>query len=225
MTDSQDQLFKIDPEFKSLIPVLTAEEKAGPQEPIVSHGLLHAVTVWEETGLLSDGHNRYDICRELGRLGRSRLISLPSRKAALNWIVQNQLSRRNLTPEQKSYLRGKLYEQGKRDREANLKQNLSMGKNCPSAETTAEKLGREHKVSERTIKNDAKYAAAVDTISENKPGIRRQILSRDTKITKTDVEAVVSLPDRERAEVAARGEKAIAKKGREIREQSRSVER
>ena len=42
--------------------------------------------------------------------------ALPDRAAAVEWIIANQLGRRNLTPEQKSYLRGKRYQLEKKNR-------------------------------------------------------------------------------------------------------------
>lgn len=39
---------------------------------------------------------------------------------------------------------------------------LEKGKTCPLP-NTAQKVAKEHNVSERTIKNDAEYARAVDT--------------------------------------------------------------
>ncbi len=102
-------VFRIDPEFKKLIPALVPEEYSQLETNIVDDGCRDPLTVWEEEELLLDGHNRFDICKRYGMEYEVFYVSLPSRQAAVNWIINNQLGRRNVTPEQASYLRGKRY--------------------------------------------------------------------------------------------------------------------
>jgi hypothetical protein len=77
-----------------------------------------------------------------------------SRDQAKLWIIANQLSRRNLGPEQISYLRGIRY---------NLEKSIQ-GKHTGSG-LSAEKISSEYGVTGRTIRNDAKFAEAVDKLS------------------------------------------------------------
>ena len=66
-----------------------------------------------------------------------------------------KLGRRNLNPASASLLRGLLY-----NREKTVGHGKkSAGNSCP--QNTAQKLSAEHGVSERTIKNDGQFAAAV----------------------------------------------------------------
>ena len=53
-------ILKIDPEFKSLIPPLTPDERAGLEASILTEGCRDALIVWGD--ILIDGHNRYEIC-------------------------------------------------------------------------------------------------------------------------------------------------------------------
>jgi len=86
----------IDPEFKSLIPPLGAEERDQLEQNILSHRKCNdAVILWE--GKIVDGHNRYEICVNHGIEFEIKEVQLPSREAAKLWILENQLSRRNLT--------------------------------------------------------------------------------------------------------------------------------
>ena len=88
---------------------------------------------------------------------------------------RNQLGRRNLTPDQASYLRGLEYEAMKRP-EGRPKGKL--GKSCPVS--TADKLGKKHGVSARTVKQDAEFARAVDALEAGPtPGIKARVLSGD----------------------------------------------
>lgn len=53
-----------------------------------------------------------------------------------------------------------------------------IGNNCPIV-STAERLADQHSVSPRTIKNDAEFTRAVDTIAENTAPEIKQILNRE----------------------------------------------
>lgn len=81
----------------------------------------------------------------------------------MNWIIENQLGRRNLHPDQASYLRGKRYNGEKQDKGGDRK---SIDQNDPLIESTADRLATEYKVSAPTIKRDGQYAAAVDKLAE-----------------------------------------------------------
>jgi hypothetical protein len=70
---------------------------------------------------------------------------------AMNWIINNQLGRRNVTPEQASYLRGKRYNMEKVSEP--FKGNQYTGgrdQNDPQQKTAA-RLADEYGVSEPTI--------------------------------------------------------------------------
>ena len=96
--------FVIDEEFRSLIPPLTAEERAGLEESLLRDGCLDTLIVWREPQILLDGHHRKETCDQYGIDYAVREISLPDWEAAADWIDAHQLGRRNLTPEQMSLL-------------------------------------------------------------------------------------------------------------------------
>ena len=93
---------KIDPEFRSLIPPLSAEEMAQLEANIVRDGCRDSLVVWK--GVLLDGHNRYSICTKHGLVFGTVDIALSDRSAAIEWIIRNQFGRRNLP----AYVRGEL---------------------------------------------------------------------------------------------------------------------
>ena len=71
----------------------------------------------------------------------------------MNWMINNQLGRRNLHPDQASYLRGKRYNAEKLTfSEAGAKRVASLDQNDPGSESTADRLATEYKVSAPTIK-------------------------------------------------------------------------
>jgi len=86
----------IDPEFKSLIPPLTLEEQEQLEQNILeSRKCYDPIILWE--GIIIDGHNRFEICAKHGIEFQIKGLPLISREAARIWILENQLSRRNLT--------------------------------------------------------------------------------------------------------------------------------
>ena len=101
---------KIDPEFQGKIPPLNFEEEQQLEQNILHEGrLLNPIIIWN--GFILDGHTRYRILRKHPFIAyQIQEIELANRYAALSWICQNQLGRRNLDPEQKKFLMGKEYE-------------------------------------------------------------------------------------------------------------------
>jgi hypothetical protein len=101
---------RIDPEFQSLIPPLSKDEKAALQASILEEGCRDPLVVWTEENLLIDGHNRFAICTAHGIPYKVVGMSFEDRNAVKVWTIANQLGRRSLTPESVSYLRGTWYE-------------------------------------------------------------------------------------------------------------------
>jgi hypothetical protein len=94
-------------------------------------------------------------------------------------MIATQLGRRNLTPGQKSYLRGKRYNLEKRQDGGHGDQKSGDQNDLP---TTAQRLGEEYGVGEATIKRDAAFANAVDTLEDQvRADIRETILKRQRK--------------------------------------------
>ena len=84
----------IDNEFKGLIPPLTDEEYKGLEESILKDGCRDALVLWGE--ILVDGHNRYEICTRHNIPFKTVQMEFSDRDVAREWMIKNQLSRRNL---------------------------------------------------------------------------------------------------------------------------------
>jgi len=87
----------VDPEFQALVPALHHDERALLEQSLTNEGCRDPLVVWQETGILLDGHNRLAICTELGITFATTSLSFESRSEALLWVIENQLGRRNLT--------------------------------------------------------------------------------------------------------------------------------
>jgi hypothetical protein len=151
--------------------------------------------------IILDGHTRYSIVtthKLAFEIAEDKGVQ--TREEAVNWIINHQLGRRNLTPDQASYLRGKRYNLEKHQGE---RTDLTSGHNVQKLattrpqeseklvadqSTTAKRLGAEYHVDEKTIRRDGQYADAVDTIADTLgPEVRQAVLAGDTKLPKRQV--------------------------------------
>ena len=84
----------VEQEFKELIPPLSPDEYSGLEKSLIEEGCRDALIVWN--GVIVDGHNRYEICKEYGIEFKTIEKKFPDKDAAKVWIIENQFSRRNL---------------------------------------------------------------------------------------------------------------------------------
>jgi hypothetical protein len=177
--------FVIDPEFKSLVRPLTGDEHAQLEENLVAEGCRDPLVIWQEEGVLLDGHNRHVICTAHGVPYTTKPISLPDRDAAKAWVIRNQLGRRNLTPDETSYYRGSAYNHQKRQ---GKRTDLTSHQSEEKLQDTSSQLADQHKVSKATIQRDGAYARAVDTLAEVVgPEVRQAILASTLQLPQHDV--------------------------------------
>jgi len=87
---------KIDPDFKNLIPPLSAEEYEQLEQNIVAEKCCRdAILIWKK--FIVDGHNRHAICTKHKIPLKVSKLQFASKREALIWIAENQLGRRNLS--------------------------------------------------------------------------------------------------------------------------------
>lgn len=191
-------------ELKSLIPPLAPDEYAKLEQSILSEGCRDALIIWKDENkqyILVDGHNRHQICTKHDLDFKVQLMDFDGIEQVSDWMVDNQLGKRNVTEETKSYLRGIQYNREKRKIGENqyTTQNR-LGQSVPSL-STAERLAQQHKVSEKTIKRDENYAMAIDKIAVDDKGLKWDILNRRLPLTKTAVTELAKEEDEVIAEV------------------------
>lgn len=90
-----DTAVSIDPEFKALIPPLSAQEREQLEVNIAADGVRDPLVVWR--GILLDGHNRHEIATRLGKSYQVVEKQFATRDEAILWVVYNQFGRRNLS--------------------------------------------------------------------------------------------------------------------------------
>jgi hypothetical protein len=160
--------------LKQFIPPLSTEEYKQLETNILKHGCKDPLTVWETTEqkagigegedpifILIDGHNRHRICTQFGIDFKIGLLEFEDLDAVKDYMIDFQLGRRNLNPEQISYFRGLRYNREK------------TGK------------GQYNSVSPRTIKNDGDYAKGVEKLPTE---IKSELLAGKIDLSKDEVQ-------------------------------------
>lgn len=184
-------------QLRDLIPPLTADELELLEQNILKYGVKDPLMIWETTDVIAglgnlnvgvyvlvDGHNRNQIIQKHSLDYRINIMQFPSIDEVKEYMIDYQLGRRNLTPEQTSYLRGLRYNQQKTRR----------GRNSGTLEpptNMAETLATEYGVSSRTIKRDGEFAASLEKLP---PETKRDILAG--KLPKSAVSKGVSIEEK-----------------------------
>ena len=92
---------KIDKEFESLIPPLSAEEFKQLEENCVKDGIREPLILWHLPNgddILVDGHNRWKIAAKHGGMSfETKKMTFDDRDEVKAWIIKNQFGRRNLS--------------------------------------------------------------------------------------------------------------------------------
>ena len=122
-------------ELKDLIPPLLESEFLSLKDNLQKHGCKDPLKIWQTTNpiinregdtdqaiyILIDGHNRFQLCNELQIPFNIQIDNFESLKDVRDFMIDFQLSRRNITPQQASYLRGIRYNTEKKEVTDNLK--------------------------------------------------------------------------------------------------------
>lgn len=193
-------VFRIDPEIQSYLPKLGPEWYELLKRNIIANHeagrKIDNLIVLDIAGdhVLGDGHTRKDICEGEGIPYLLDVIKMPTRAAAIEWVIKMQLGRRNLTDEQRSYYRGKLYSNEKQEHGGNTghSNNSETASGQNDHLKTAERIAKNEGVSPKTIRRDAEFAEGVDQL---KPEARAKVLSGEATATKKEISTQIFCPN------------------------------
>jgi hypothetical protein len=135
-----------------------------------------SLIVWDskEYGLiLVDGHNRYNICTEHKVSFRIKRMSFSDLEEVKAWMIDNQLGRRNLNPDQMSYYRGLKYLALKKPK-GGYDNVRSKGQNDLS---TTELLSTQFNVSESTYQTGFKICGRIEHHRKSNPQLKMRFSS------------------------------------------------
>jgi len=175
----------VDPEFAALCPPLADYELAELEASLLRDGCRDALVVWAGNNVLLDGHNRKRICEQHGLWYETTEVDLPDRAAAVEWIIRNQLGRRNLNPDAAALLRGKLYNSQKHQGErTDLTSHQNDGRLA-----TAQRIASQTGVSAPTIERDGRFAQAVEDLAPYVPDLPQRVMAGDIPSRQAVIEA------------------------------------
>ena len=219
IANSQPRL-RSESKYRFLVAPYRDYEKRQLQDQIDTNEPL-VVRVWR--GAILSDYLTYDYCIEHDTPFSTKEIPLSCTEEAIAWICNNQLGRRNLTPEQRRYLIGKRYEAekashgGPRDNERSATGQFTAslsGEDLRLPERTSEKIAAETNTSRSFVENAERFAKGVDAAEAVVPGIRTEILSGSLKAKRDDVAAIARAAPEDRAELAQQLRQPRAKPGK-----------
>ena len=204
---------RISEKLKNFITPLSKEERTQIEENILQEGCRDALIVWEKGKelILVDGHHRLEICQKHSLPYSLNKKSFKNIDEVHDWMIDNQLGRRNLTTDQLSYFRGLKYLSTKK-KKGGYQNVEAKGQSGPR---TSEILADEFKTSESTIKRDAKFAIGLNTVAKSNPELKQKILKGEAKVKKSDVQFI----GQARGEVKIKNEADLYNKAKNIRSQ------
>ncbi len=182
----------INEKFEQFMVPLSEEEFKQLEENILREGCKDPLIVWTKNNekILVDGHNRFKICSRNHVNFKVDELTFENDDEVLQWIINRQMGRRNLTSDQMAFYRGFKYLHMKK-KMGGYDKVISKG----STETTSEILAKEFNVSSATIRRDASFAQGVELVGKSNPGLKMEILQGLTKIPKKDIQFLASVKD------------------------------
>lgn len=180
---------KIDQELHDLLPPLTDEEYKKLEKNIVANGFDRNFPIMEWNGFIADGHNRYSICKKHKIEPIIGTLAYETKDEVMEWMLDIQLGRRNLSPIQRIAVAEKyrpIYE-----RQALLNKQLAMQsarKNNPknTNEQFTENLPQTENMSSRNPTTDKKLSD-IAGVSEKTYRMGAKILQSDNEQLKQEV--------------------------------------
>ena len=181
------------PILKDLIRPLDNDEIGQLKANILANGCQDSLKVWqttqkvinpdsatnEEQFVLIDGHNRYKICTENNVSFAVSILKFQSLDDVISWMIDLQLGRRNMSPNEIAYYRGLKYNQEKKIEKTD---NFS---STGTSLKTSQKLAEQYGINEKTIRRDAEFAKGVESLS---PELKRDFLNGNVKVSKKNIE-------------------------------------
>ena len=205
---------KIDPEFEGLIPAQSAEEHQALIDSLNRDKFDEAFPIVTWNGTIIDGHNRYNICKNLGLEFETVEKDFKTREDVLMWIIDRQIERRNISTYYRRYLIGERIRLEKRQTPGRPKwDQVEPNIVDKSANTTAGKIAKESNASKSSGKRYEKYAQAADIVSENL-GIPKGKLVDTLKASDADMKVLSKLEKSQQKQAVAK----VTKGGKNIKD-------
>lgn len=181
---------KIDPELRDLLPPLTNDEYKQLEKNIVENGFDKNFPIMEWNGFIVDGHNRYSICKKHNIEYVVGTLGYETKDEVMEWMLDIQLGRRNLSPIQRIAVAEKyrpIYERQAKERQATSTggANPQLTPNLVEADKTNNRSENETNSKLAKIANVGKetYRQAKRVLDSNNEELKNRVLSGKTSIS------------------------------------------
>jgi hypothetical protein len=162
--------FKINKDVQALFRPLTQEEDKLLGKSIQMEGVRDRIIVWREKDEIIDGINRYRWARHWKQAYEVEYKNFETLDEVIDWCIDNQFGRRNLSELQDQYRIGRRYESEKQKHGGQIP-GRGILQNEESL-STVEKIAKEENVSKSTVERAGAVARAIDSAPpEDKPDI------------------------------------------------------
>jgi len=168
---------KVNPDIQQFLDGPRDEENEVLEKSIVTQGVRDDIIVWDKDDTIVDGHNRWTICLKHNIVPPVRRLSFVDEEAIKDWILENQLGRRNLTPNRFLDYLGTLY-------------NRQKG-GVKSEKELVEKLAKKAGVSEKTVRRSGEFADGVNALDKVLGKLEKNAaLTGKSELTKEEIREV-----------------------------------
>lgn len=199
----------IDKEFEELLPVLTPDELEKLKNSILQYGMLDPIKIWQDPEtdkwIIIDGHNRYNILKKHNIdwhywQDYKIMTELETREDVKQWMLEQQLGRRNLSDVE----RYEIVQKFKSVFQRKAKQNQSLGgkglANLPKVDTRKE-MAKAVGVSEGT------YRKLDKVMQSDNEELKQQL--REKKVSADKAYQEIKHPKPKEEEIITPGQKII----------------
>jgi methylase of polypeptide subunit release factors len=170
---------QIDETIRRVLMPLRDDELQLLEQSVLAEGIRDPLVVWKRadgTRILLDGHHRYQLAQKHGLDFSIVEMEFDDESHAVQWVLRNQLARRNLTDEQRTLLIGRLYNQMKLAPHRPPADNVVKLTTFSGAAATSRYVASLHGAGEKTVRRAAEFAKAVDAVAEVEPKAAEAIL-------------------------------------------------
>jgi len=198
----------IESEFEFLLPAMAKEEKQKLRESLELEGCRDPLVLWGD--ILVDGHNRYRLCMELGIPFRTVDRAFLDRNAVKLWILENQLTRRNLSDLDRidAVMNIEFFIAVK----AKENQSRSEGRGKKGCQNSDNLIDTKQEAAALAGVSHDTYAKGKKVLEKGTPKLKQAV--REKKASIDAAAQVASLPQAEQDEVVAKGEEEIIAKAK-----------
>jgi len=196
---------KIEQRWSKYFPPLDDESTLMLETSLLDEGQRDPI-VCTQQGTVIDGHRRLELLTRHGIAPEVVEMTFESDAEVEEWILTNQLGRRNLSPKHRLYTRGRLVEvktQGLAKADRGAGPSPGSPARAPTTEESAytkaiAEIAGDEEVTQRTLRKNRRSAAAIDKLA---PAARASYMASDKTLSVAKLTAIAG--DKPRAQVKA----------------------